>query len=276
MAPAIAHFLAGAAILLFLMTPFAFRYNTDRNWALWLVPLGGVWGLLPDFHHVSPFAAEWLYEKHTASWVDVFALHHTLDRPTIRGLYHETIFWSIAVFFGTVIVYSVSSSLQLRDVRASTTSERRLATVLAFLIASGYAGFVTGVALSAMGILHSLAGIIGSSGLIIAGVLLAPLSVLGGLVVWGLIQIFGSTRHRLHPVAGATAGVPIGLATWLVGVVFVYPVWLRVVVEKTVSFPLFHWPSVVPVVVFCVMFGLVFSTVRGAFEPSVPNGIEVG
>lgn len=270
MAPAIVHFLVGAAIILFLATPFAFRYDTERNWALWLVPFGGIWGLIPDFHHVAPVGSAWLYEKHTATWVDLFGLHYTLDRPTIRGLYHESIFVAILMFLVAVTVYSVIASLQLRGVRASTTREQRRASLLAFVVAAGYAGFVAGVVASALGILESVALLVGGNGLILSGVLFAPLSVIGGAAVWGLTRALGSERHRRRPLAGATVGLPIGIGSWLVGVAFGVPVWLRFGVGIAVSMPFVHWGSLVLVLVFSVVFGLVYATVRGAFV--VPPG----
>jgi len=52
-APAITHFLVGAAILLSIAVPLAMRYDVDREHAIWLVPLGGIWGLAPDAHHIA-------------------------------------------------------------------------------------------------------------------------------------------------------------------------------------------------------------------------------
>ncbi len=42
--PAITHFLVGATLLVFAFVPIAIRYDLGREHAVWLIPLGGVWG----------------------------------------------------------------------------------------------------------------------------------------------------------------------------------------------------------------------------------------
>jgi hypothetical protein len=86
MAPAVAHFLVGAAILLLVAAPFCLRYQVDREYGLVLVPVGGLWGITPDFHNIAPIGTAALYRFHNSPWVDLFGLHYTLDFP---GLLHE-------------------------------------------------------------------------------------------------------------------------------------------------------------------------------------------
>ena len=98
MAPAIAHFLFGAALLLTAAVPVVLRYDLDREHAIWLIPLGGVWGLIPDLHNIAPAFVETLYAFHNTPWVDLFGFHYTLDRPAVRAQYEASVFGSIAVF----------------------------------------------------------------------------------------------------------------------------------------------------------------------------------
>lgn len=264
MAPAIVHFLVGAAILLAFAAPFVFRYTPEGDVAMWLVAVGGIWGLVPDFHHVAPVAQEWLYAKHTATWVDLFALHYTLDRPLVRAMYLESVFAAIVVFLVAVTIFAGSSSIELRG-GTYTADEQRLASLFAFVVATGYAGFVTGIVLSAIGHLEVVSVLVGGGGLVIAGISLVPLSVLGGLLVYSFLRVLLPVQYRNLPFAGGVVGVPLGFGIWLVVGVFVVPLWLRYVDGVSVSVPLFHW-SLAAVLVFTVTFGLLFATVRGAFE----------
>lgn len=268
MAPAIVHFLVGASLFLWFAAPFALRYETDRNEVLWLVPIGGIWGLLPDVHHIAPVYREQLYAIHNSPVVDFFALHYTLDRPTIRELYTETVFGSILLFLAAVAVFSLCTSLRERSIVAETHRERAIGSVVAFLVAAGYAGVVAGMVLSGAGALELVSALLGREGLITAWLLLAPLSLLGGLLVWGVRWAIGSTRHGRHPIAGGTIGVPIGIASWAVVGTVVVPLWLRTVGVGAVPIPFLHWPSLPAIVLFCVAFGAVYATVRGAFDRS--------
>ena len=272
MAPAIVHFLVGASLLLWFAAPFVLRYETDRNELLWLVPIGGIWGLLPDVHHISPIYRAQLYAIHSSPIVDLFALHYTLDRPTIRGLYTETVFGSILLFLAAVAVVSLCSSLRERSIAAETRRERAIVTLVAFLVAAGYAGVVAGTAVSAAGELETVSALLGREGLVTAWLLLAALSLLGGLFVRSVTWAIGSTRHTRHPIAGGTIGAPIGIASWAIVGTVVAPLWIRTAGGGTVPIPYLHWPSLPAVVLFCVVFGAVYATVRGAFDRSEKCG----
>ncbi len=79
MAPAIVHFV-GASLAVLLAVPLALRTGAERR-SLWLVGVGGLWGLFPDVHYVSPVFETQLRTLHE-SWVaDLFAFHYTLDQP---------------------------------------------------------------------------------------------------------------------------------------------------------------------------------------------------
>jgi len=75
MSTAIAHFGFGAAVtalvVLYLLPPV--RYERP------IILLGGVWGMIPDAHWVSPVLQDELYSVHNSVVVDAFWLHRTLD-----------------------------------------------------------------------------------------------------------------------------------------------------------------------------------------------------
>lgn len=75
MSMAIAHFGFGASVtalvVLYLLPPT--RYERV------IVLLGGVWGMIPDAHWVSPIFQTEVYSLHNSVIADVFWLHRTLD-----------------------------------------------------------------------------------------------------------------------------------------------------------------------------------------------------
>lgn len=120
MAPAIVHFLVGASLLLLLATPVALRYSLPPQWPLWLVAIGGLWGLAPDLHQIAPIYRAQLYAIHNSPLVDAFAFHYTLDRPAVRARPLASTFFSILLFLGSVGAFSLAASLQRRDASAET------------------------------------------------------------------------------------------------------------------------------------------------------------
>ena len=110
MAPAIVHFLVGAALVLLLVTPLALRYRLPTWLPLWLVAVGGLWGLFPDIHHIAPVYETELYAFHNSQWADLFAFHYTLDRPAVRARYNESIFWSIVLFLAASATFTVAAA----------------------------------------------------------------------------------------------------------------------------------------------------------------------
>ena len=127
MAPAIVHFLVGASILLLVAVPFAYRYEVGQRWALWLVGIGGIWGLFPDVHHITPIYGTELRAFHHSPWADLFAFHYTLDRPAVRSRPMESIFGSILLFLIAVTTFVLADSTGRRR-RATESGGRRRAT----------------------------------------------------------------------------------------------------------------------------------------------------
>ena len=124
MAPAIVHFLVGASILLFVVVPFAYRYEVGQRWGLWLVGIGGVWGLFPDVHHITPIYETELRAFHHSTWADLFAFHYTLDRPAVRSRQMESIFGSILLFLIAVTSF-VLADVGGRRRRNTAPDDRR-------------------------------------------------------------------------------------------------------------------------------------------------------
>ncbi|MCU4741692.1 hypothetical protein [Natronoglomus mannanivorans] len=111
MAPAIVHFLVGASIVLLVLAPLALVSGHVREWRLRAVAIGGLWGLVPDLHNVSPVYRDELRSFHESPRADLFAFHYTLDRPLVRDLFVESIAASILLFLVAVTVFGVACRL---------------------------------------------------------------------------------------------------------------------------------------------------------------------
>lgn len=131
MAPAIVHFLVGAALVLLLVTPLALRYRLPTWLPLWLVAVGGLWGLFPDIHHIAPAYESQLYAFHNSQWADLFAFHYTLDRPAVRARYNESIFWSIVLFLAASVVFTVATAANARTAVDETPAPHLVALATA-------------------------------------------------------------------------------------------------------------------------------------------------
>lgn len=133
MAPALVHFLVGASIALVLVTPIALRYELSPWWPLWLVVLGGLWGLWPDAHHIAPVYETELRALHDSPRADLFAFHYTLDRPFVRARYNASVFGAIVCFLGAVSVFTAAAQLRARTVVAETHVPQLVALVVALV-----------------------------------------------------------------------------------------------------------------------------------------------
>lgn len=133
MAPAIVHFLVGASLLLLVATPVVLRYRLSSVMVLWLVAIGGLWGLGPDIHQIAPVYETELRALHDSPWVDLFAFHYTLDRPAVRAQYNASVFGAIVGFLGAVTVFSVAAALRTRTTIAKTAAPYLAALVIVLL-----------------------------------------------------------------------------------------------------------------------------------------------
>ena len=76
MSLAIAHFAVGSlgtALLLALVAPRLLRSPT-------LLVVGGVWGMIPDLHQISPVVTDALHALHRSPAADLFWFHGLMDR----------------------------------------------------------------------------------------------------------------------------------------------------------------------------------------------------
>ena len=271
MAPAIAHFLVGASLLLLLVVPVALRYDVDRELALWLIPIGGVWGLIPDVHHITPVFEAELYALHNTPWADLFAFHYTLDRPAIRARYLESVFGSILLFICSVAVFWGSTHSNAAGRRAWHRS-RRIATLVAIVGATAYATVALGVLVSVQDAFPAVALLVGAHSTLVGGLLLVALGAGLGVVYavgFGAMALLGVEGG---PWTAVGLGAAFGGATWLGGVVIALPLWLRVVADVTLAVPFLHAGSFVALVGYGVVFGGVYSLVGSSPSRKLPAG----
>lgn len=266
MAPAIAHFLVGASLFLLFALPVCLRYEIEREHGLWLIPLGGLWGVTPDLHNIVPPFQRQLYAFHNSRWVDLFGLHYTLDRPIVRQQYLGSVFGSILVFCLAVGLFWVG----FRAYDAVQTSHRDLDPVIVSGVSTvaGTADATRGMAV-AVGLeagFGPVALLVDSQGLIVGGLLLIPLGLGLGIVTAVGLEWLVAPSFVADPPTAALLGGGIGIATWLVGVVLLLPLWLEVL-GNTVSIPFVHWESLVVCGIFGCVFGWMYGTVRGTLSP---------
>lgn len=261
MAPAIAHFLVGSSLLLAATLIAVLRYEFPVEHTLWALPLGGVWGIAPDFHHIAPRYNDALYAIHNSPWVEVFAVHYTLDQPVIRALYHESIFVVIGVFF--IAIAAVWSAARYRTQVATVHSSfgRWLLAGGATLIAAGAATLVLGVALSVQSLLSTVAGVFGLA-TVFGGWRVVFVCGVGAAWLWTVGLEVGLADSQIsRPAYGAGLGGLGGGGAWVVSAVAVLP-WLT-----GHGSPVLHWGGLVGLLVYGTVFGLTYATLRGAFHP---------
>lgn len=265
MAPAIAHFLVGASLLLVCAVPLTLRYDLDRENAIWLVLIGGVWGIAPDAHNIVPVFRTQLHVLHYSPWMDLFAFHHTLDRPFVRSRYLESIFVSIVLFSVAVTTFWWSGRIRRR---ARDTFEPRRAgrvrlAVVVTVIAAIYGSGALFAAVSIQDAFGALAPVFGSTSELFGALVVLPLGIsLGtpfGLGVWVLLSPEQWSSVRM------TTGLCIGLGVimWLVCIVFLLPFWLHSVADIAISVPFVHLGSLLGLCAYGAVFGCVYGLLYG-------------
>lgn len=274
MAPAIAHFLIGASLLLIFVLPLCLRYEIEREHGLWLIPLGGLYGITPDLHNIVPPFQQQLYAFHNSRWVDLFGLHYTLDRPIVRQQYLGSVFGSILVFCLAVTLFWGG----FRAYDAVRTSRRDLdpLTVSAVSTTAGTAYATLGMAVT-VGLeeeFGSVALLVDSESLIMGGLLLVPLGLGLGVVTAVGLELLVAPSVVADPPAAALLGGGICILSWAVGVVVLLPLWLGLL-GNAVSIPFVHWGSLVVCVVFGCVFGAMYGIVRGALSSIKPRRLWV-
>lgn len=263
MAPAIAHFLVGAAILLFLATPFVLRFDLEREHAIWLIPLGGIWGIAPDVHHIAPIYADTLYAMHNSPWADLFGLHYTLDRPAVRARYHASVFGSILLFIGSVGAFWIVGRFRSGHLATYSPFKRAVVRILAVLMASGMATFMLFVTVSVQEGFPTVAGLVGSSSVLV-GMLL---TVIGGFILggcWALVLESLLDESRITtPLMTALLGGVLGILAWVGGVLIGVPIYFGT------EIPFVHWGSLPAFVIYGLVSGGCYGLVSGALDGAV-------
>lgn len=222
MAPAIAHFLVGASLLLLLAAPLAVRYEAVRRHGVALVTVGGLWGMFPDLHHVAPVYEEPLYAFHRSAWVDLFAFHYTLDLPPIRDAgIGEVEFPAVLVFLGVAAVFTLASEWGARA--AFEPVEPRREMVGGAAGAALVSTVLLGSVLHARGSMGAVAALVGRESLLAGWVALGAGGVLAAAAFAVCIELV--TRDAVALPASTALGALVAVPTWLVTTVLVVPLW---------------------------------------------------
>lgn len=270
MAPAIAHFLLGATLLLTAAVPIVLRYDFDREHAIWLIPLGGVWGLAPDIHNIAPIAAESLYALHNTPWAELFGFHYTLDRPAVRARYEASVFGSLTAFLIAVAGFWTAGRIRRAALGARRPVEHVFVVGLTTVLASVLATCALWVAVSVQDGFPLAAALVGRSSVLVGALLTILAGSVLGVVCSVTLEVALSEPTRIDPVSTAGGGLLIGVGTWLI----VVPVPLAGVFG--VGVPLLHLSSLAALIVYGGVYGSVYGIVRGAFSSRTAMRIDLG
>lgn len=260
MAPALVHFLGGAALLLVLATPIAFRDARVHRTELWLVTGGGIWALIPDLHHVVPVGRGVVRSLHDSPWADLFAFHYALDSPVARARPLEGIAASIAVFCLAVGLFRVA----VRADPERSRRARRVVSRLGIAIGALFAAATVGGMLSATGRVDAAAALVGRDGTLTGVVLLLTAGVAGSLAVARIVP----DRYARRPLAGSLIGLQLGLVAWVAGIAVILPLWARTVLEASLPVPFVDWPSLLALALAGTLAGGAVTTVRRLVVPA--------
>ncbi|WP_247001712.1 hypothetical protein [Halosolutus gelatinilyticus] len=271
MAPAIVHFLVGAALVLLLAAPLALRGGASRH-HLWFVAIGGLWGMSPDFHKIAPaFRAE-LNRVHGSPWADLFAFHYTLDRPPFDTNPIQSTAAAVALFVVAVSVFTAADSIGARTRRGTRSGRhalaaRALVSSYAIAITGVLAGAVVGVAFARTGRIDSLAALFGRETNGVGWALLLALSWAATAAFAALVAIVDARLGARNPVSSAVLGLCFAVAAWAVGVTVGVPVWMRVMLARSRPIPYVHRASFVALVGFGLVLGVAYPIVRRLVAP---------
>ena len=265
MAPAITHFLVGASLLLVAAAPFILRYDFDRTVVMWLVPIGGIWGLIPDIHHIAPVFGAELFAIHNSPWISLFAFHYLLDTPAVRDRQNVSILLAIILFLFALSIVSLAYRIRDRQTIARMELGQVAVTGVAGLIAAGFATIALTATVSTQWAFDTVAGLVGADGVVI-GVLVV---IAGGFVVGigyaaGFLWVV-PRRYQTAPLCAGAIGAGLGVIAWFGGVVVCVPLWIQWVIQGELAIPFVHWASLGGLVVYGLVFGVMYAIVSGAF-----------
>jgi hypothetical protein len=222
MAFAIVHFLVGASLFLLLAAPLALRSERVRDSGLLLVTAGGIWGLIPDVHHLAPVFQDQLYALHGTPLVDLFAFHYMLDLDPVRDQPNLAIFVSLVLFSLSVAVFTATSRMggRYEDRRVTVGT----GTVSGILAAALVSTFILGTVFLSGGYLPSIGMLSGSTAILGWPLLVGATTV--GAVGFSLLVELGPGADGLSPARAGVIGSVLGVVAWLFGVVMALPIFL--------------------------------------------------
>jgi len=275
MAPAIAHFLVGASVFLLVAAPICLRYGIDREYGLLLIPIGGLWGIIPDFHNIAPMGTGALYRFHNSPWVDLFGLHYTLDRTLVREQYLLSVFGAIALFLTAVGVFWIGFTVYSRITTGRWEVDPVAVSLVSTAVSAGYATVRMAIVVSIQDSFGTVAVLVGNDSPLVGGLLLIPLGLGLGVIAAVGMELFVDEVLICDPLTATGLGFGVGVGYWLVGVAFVVPLWLRLVSDTAVAVPMLHWGSLVICGVFGTVFGVMYGLVRGLVSSAQPRRLHI-
>ena len=271
MAPAIAHFLVGASLLLLLAAPLAVRYDAVRRHGIAILTTGGLWGIFPDLHHVTPVYEEPLRAFHMSAWVDLFAFHYTLDLPPIReaGL-GEVEFFAVLVFLGVAAVFTLASEWGARATFEPVEPRREMigAAAAGALVSTVLLGGV----IHARGSMGAVAALVGRESLLAGWMVVGVGGVLAAGVFAVCIELV--TRDAVPLPVSTAFGALVAVPIWLVTTVLVVPLWRMRAFEASLEVSAGDPAGLVALVLAGGALGVTYATVTEVLEGHEPRPDE--
>jgi len=222
MAPAIVHFLVGSSLLLLIAAPVAVRYEPVRRHGLTVATVGGLWGILPDVHHVLPGDDGPLRGFHQSAWADLFAFHYTLDRPPVEAYgMGEAEFRAVLVFLGAVAAFVLAAGWGARAEFEPVEARREMV--------GGAAGAALVSAALLGGVLHltgrmgAVAAVVGQETAVAGWAVIGAAGALAAGVFTVCIELV--TRDAVTLPAGTAFGALVAIPAWLLATLLVVPLW---------------------------------------------------
>ncbi|WP_124195021.1 hypothetical protein [Natrarchaeobius chitinivorans] len=200
-----------------------------------------------------------LYAIHNSPWVDLFGLHYTLDRPAVRARYLESVFGSIVVFVLAVAVFWGSRWANPMSTDGKTRGRRITITCRRTVIAAAYATIALGVVVSIQENFRAVSALVGTSSVLIGGLLLIPIGTGIGFCYGGGLQLGLNSQQRSRPGFGAVAGCLSGVFVWIGGVAVGVPIWFWLRSVHSVPLPFFHVESLIGLCIYGLVFGTMYS-----------------
>ncbi|RQG93821.1 hypothetical protein [Natrarchaeobius chitinivorans] len=262
MAPAIVHFLVGASLVVLLAMPLALR-DGHHGRHLWLVAIGGLWGLFPDVHYVTPVLESELTALHDSQWANLFAFHYALDQPPIATRPLEATAASILLFLVAIGIFTGASVVTGRirssaDRRAPVpTATRIVATGYAIAVAGIVAGVAAGLVFISVDGIEPMSTLVGAESARVGWLVLFALCLAGSAAFAALVfAVTAVTGSRPLP-SSLLSGLLFGTVVW-VGATVAVPIWMHVVLGDARPIPYVHRTGLVALGTVVVLLAIVY------------------